>query len=138
MARRRSTSTPTPAEAPAPEQAAPAEREEPTVLTGRLCADPQLRHTHTSGKPVTSIRLAVPDGEETSFHTVVVWGRTAEVVCDYMRKGRLVECTGRWRERSYQAEDGPRQVRELHAFSVQFLRRPVAAQAAVEDERAVA
>lgn len=101
------------AETQAPEQA-------PVVLTGRLCATPSLRHTITSGKPVTSFRLAVNDGDETSFHTVVVWGRQAEVVCEFLKKGRLVEVTGRTQERSYQAEDGERTVTEIVARHVDF------------------
>ena len=116
------------------------EGDEPVVLTGWLCANPVLRHTHTSGKPVTSLRLGLDGASETTYTTVIVWGRHAENCCRYLRSGRLVECTGRWRERSYEAEDGTRIVRELVASYVKFLPRPepAAAQTEAEDERAVA
>ncbi len=134
MPRRTSTPTPAPqAEAQAPVTETPAPAESPTVLTGRLCADPQLRHTATSGKPVTSLRLAVNDGSEPTFHSVVVWGRQAEVVCQYLKKGRLVEVTGRSQERTFQAEDGSeRRSVELVAYRVQFLASRAPAEPQVE------
>ena len=87
-------------------EGAPARTDEANTVTmsGRLCADPVLRHTK-SGKAVTTIRLAVnaPDAAS-AFHNVVVWGRTAEVVCEYLRKGRSVEVQGRAQERSYEVD----------------------------------
>jgi len=134
MARRTSTKA-----APAPEVAdiAPVATEpqdtatEKVTLIGRLCADPVLRHTK-SGKAVTSFRLAVQlSGSEPSFHSVVVWARTAEIVCEYLRKGRSVEVTGRTQERSYSAADGTeRQVIEIVASRVQFLSGREASQSA--------
>jgi single-strand DNA-binding protein len=113
MARTKST-TATPAPAAEPQQ-------EQTTLVGRLTADPVLRHTK-SGKSVTTIRIAVNDGDEPSFHSVVVWNRTAEVVCQFLKKGRLVEVTGRQQERTYTAADGSeRTVTEIVAWRVQFV-----------------
>jgi|GEM_PF-6693443 len=121
MARSKSTTTATaPRATPAEDQA----QENRVTLAGRLCADPVLRHTK-SGKAVTTIRIAVnaPDSEP-SFHSVVVWNRTAEVVCEYLRKGRAVEVVGRSQERSYEAADGTeRTVAEVSAYRVQFLNR---------------
>ncbi len=140
MPRRTSTPTPAPqAEAQAPVTETPAPAESPTVLTGRLCADPQLRHTATSGKAVTSLRLAVNDGPEPTFHSVVVWGRQAEVVCQFLKKGRLVEVTGRSQERTFQAQDGSeRRSVEVVAYRVQFLASRAPAETQVESGRAVA
>jgi single-strand DNA-binding protein len=126
-----------PAKTTHPEPEAPQQVQD-TVLTGRLCADPKLRHTATSGKPVTTIRIAVNSGEQASFHSVVVWGRTAEVVCRYLKKGRLVEVTGRSQERTYQAEDGERRVTEIVAYQVQFLSGRTTSESQAEGERAVA
>jgi single-strand DNA-binding protein len=100
---------------------------EQTTLTGRLTADPELRRTKND-KPVTTIRIAVntPDADPT-FHSVVVWGRQAEVVCTFLKKGRLVEVTGRPQERTYTAADGnERSVTEIIAWRVQFVRRETA------------
>lgn len=117
MARSKSTTTAD----EAAKATTPAQQDQVT-LVGRLCADPELRHTK-SGKPVTTIRLAVnpPDGEAT-FHSVVVWNRSAEVICEYLRKGRRVEVAGRTQQRSYKAADGTdREVTEVIAFRVNFL-----------------
>jgi len=101
------------------------------TLVGRLCADPVLRHTK-SGKAVTNLPLAVnaPDAEP-SFYSVVAWARTAELACEYMTKGRLVEVTGRTQERSYNAADGTeRHVIEIVASRVKFLSGRDASQSA--------
>jgi single-strand DNA-binding protein len=123
------------AAAPAPEASAseptPSPTAEDTVLVGRLTADPKLRTTK-SGLPVSTIRIAVnvPDAEAT-FHNVVVWKRTAEVVCQYLKKGRLVEVTGRVQERTWTDKDGnERTTPEVIAYRVQFLSGRSAAPAA--------
>jgi single-strand DNA-binding protein len=93
-----------------------------TILVARLTADPQLRHTASTGKPVTTLRVAEQHTNPQRFHDVVCWGRTAEVVCQYLKKGRLIEVTGREQERTYTAGDGgERTVEEIVAFRVQFL-----------------
>jgi single-strand DNA-binding protein len=119
MARSKSTKA-APEAKPSPQTA----QQKTITLVGRLCADPVLHQTK-SGKSVTTIRLAVDvPGGETAFRSVVVWNRTAEVVCQYLKKGRAVEVVGVERERSYTAADGDeRQVTEVIAFRVQFLSR---------------
>jgi single-strand DNA-binding protein len=135
MARRKTTND-TPAPEPTKGQAAEVrtDQDETVTMTGRLCADPVLRRTK-SGKPVTTIRLAVNNpGADATFHSVVVWNRNAEVVCEYLRKGRSVEISGRPQERSYEAADGTQvQVSEIVAWRVQFLGRQPA-QSATEKE----
>jgi single-strand DNA-binding protein len=119
-------------------EASEAEQKQVT-LVGRLCADPVLRRTK-SGKAVTTVRIAVnpPEGEA-SFHSVVVWNRTAEVLCEYLRKGRAVEVTGRERQRSYEAGDGSeRTVTEISAHRVRFLSRTELAAATAGAEQEVA
>jgi single-strand DNA-binding protein len=91
------------------------------TLIGRLTRDPQLRHTQ-SGRAVSTVRLAVNDSPEPTFHDVVVWGRTAEVVCEHMRKGRLIHVEGRIQPRSWTGKDGgERRSVEVIANRVQFL-----------------
>jgi single-strand DNA-binding protein len=93
------------------------------TIIGRLTADPQLRFT-PKGTPVSRMRMAVNDGPSPTFHTVVCWGRTADVVCQYLKKGRPVEVSGRFRERSYVAKDGSEHsVTEVYAWRVGFLSR---------------
>ena len=122
-------------ETPAAEAPAPADT--PVVLTGRLCADPKLGQTKT-GIPVTTLRLAVnvPD-RDTTFHDVIVFRRTAEVVCRYLKKGRLVEVRSNSapHERTWVGRDGQeRSTSEVVAYRVDFLSsRPQA-----DSERAAA
>ena len=69
----------------------------------------------------------------------MVWKRTAEVVCQYLRKGRLVEVTGRPQTRTWTDGDGnEREAVEISAFRVQFVSRQVAAPAAATSEKEVA
>jgi len=122
MSRKKSTTAPAPeAEASAPESTETTPYEPDTILVGRLCADPVLRHTK-SALPVATIRIAVNDGPEPAFHNVVCWGRTAEVVCQYKRKGHLVQVQGRSKDHAWQARDGSeRHDAEIAAYRVQFL-----------------
>ncbi|MBL8964640.1 MAG: single-stranded DNA-binding protein [Phycisphaeraceae bacterium] len=73
------------------------------ILLGNLTRDPELRHT-SGNQAVASIGLAVnrrwrsPDGEqreETTFVDCEAWGKTAELMCQYLSKGRPVFIEGR-------------------------------------------
>lgn len=99
------------------------------ILIGRLTADPELRTT-TSGTPVTSFSVATnrywtdKNGQrqkDTQFHNVVVWGRQAEVVNQFLNKGSLVMVEGRLQTRTWQGNDGQnRRTTEVVAERVQF------------------
>lgn len=97
------------------------------ALQGRMTRDPELRHTQ-AGKAVTSFSLAVErdfksNGEkETDFIDVVAWGQTAEFVCSYLGKGRMIGVTGRLQVREWQDRDGNRRrSAEVQADRVYFL-----------------
>ena len=85
------------------------------ILVGRLTADPDLRAT-PGGTHVAHLRLATnelggreEDGtrrEHTEFHSLVVFGRLAEVAGSYLRKGRLLYADGRLRGRTWETADG--------------------------------
>ena len=83
------------------------------TLMGRLTAEPELRRT-TSGTAVTSFSLAVErskarDGnKETDFIDVVAWSGTAELVCKYLCKGRMVVLCGRLQTRVWEDREGNR------------------------------
>ncbi len=131
MARTKSAPT---ASAPAAETPAPASPDTPVTLTGNLTRDPVLRRT-AKGIAVANLRLAVnhEDGT-TTFHSVVAWKRNAEVIVQYLKKGRLVEVTGFPRERTWTDQDGnERTATEINAFSVQFVSRQASAQAAQQE-----
>ena len=74
------------------------------ILMGNLTRDPQLRYT-PGGSALTEIGLAVNRSwfdkqtnqkkEETTFVDVTVWGRQAEIVVEYLTKGRPLLVEGR-------------------------------------------
>jgi len=68
------------------------------ILIGNLGADPELRHT-TNGTAVANFRIATNEvytdrnGERTQrteWHRIVAFGRLAEIVGQYLKKGRQV------------------------------------------------
>ena len=82
------------------------------ILMGNLTRDPELRYI-PSGMAVTDIGLAVNDrrknqsGEwvdETTFVDITLWGRTAEVVCEYCTKGRPLFVEGRLKYDTWEAD----------------------------------
>lgn len=97
------------------------------ILVGRLTRDPELRTTST-GKAVCTFSVAVnrqfkQEGQpDADFFNVVAWGRQAEVIHQYLRKGREIALRGRLQTRSYQAQDGSRRyVTEVVLESFDFI-----------------
>jgi single-strand DNA-binding protein len=101
------------------------------TLLGRLTADPELRTT-PSGTQVANLRLATNEyagkdesgvrREHTEFHTLVLFGRQAEVAGSYLRKGRLLYADGRLRSRTWDGGDGnKRHATEIVLDSFQML-----------------
>lgn len=74
------------------------------MLIGNLTRDPELRYT-PKGMAVTDIGLAVnrtyqvenERREEVTFIDVTFWGKAAEVIAQYMKKGRPIYVEGRLR-----------------------------------------
>jgi single-strand DNA-binding protein len=84
------------------------------LLIGNLTRDPELKHT-PSNQAVATIGLAVnrnfttKDGEkreETTFVDCEAWGRQAEVMSQYLSKGRPVMIEGRLKLDQWQDKDG--------------------------------
>ncbi|AET95458.1 single-stranded DNA-binding protein (plasmid) [Burkholderia sp. SFA1] len=101
------------------------------ILVGNLGADPEVRYL-PSGDAVANIRLATTDrykdkqsGEmrdATEWHRVSFFGRLAEIVSEYLKKGSSVYIEGRIRTRKYQAQDGSdRYSTEIVAEQMQML-----------------
>jgi single-strand DNA-binding protein len=99
-------------------------------LLGRLTKDPDCRYTQT-GKCVVQLTLAVDrpfsgqDGKkEADFIPCVLWGKTAEVVANYVHKGQRLLVEGRIQVRSYDAKDGSkRYATEVIGNSVEFIEK---------------
>jgi single-strand DNA-binding protein len=84
------------------------------ILMGNLTRNPELRYIG-SGTAVVEVGLAVNDRrknangewvEETVFVEVTFWGRTAEVVNEYLSKGSPVFIEGRLKFDSWEGQDG--------------------------------
>lgn len=78
------------------------------TIMGRITRDLELRHTQ-KGTAVTSFSVAVDrDRREdgTDFIDVTAWGKTAEFVCKYFGKGRMVLVDGRLQVKSWTDRDG--------------------------------
>lgn len=94
---------------------------------GRLTADPELKMTQ-SEKAVTTFNVAIDrpykgqNGEkQTDFLPVVAWGKTAELVTKYFRKGSMIAVEGAVNIRSYTDQNGAkRYVTEINAEKVHF------------------
>lgn len=98
------------------------------VLHGRLCRDPELRHTQ-SGTAVASFALAVDrdmkdkqTGERaTDFIDIVAWRNTAEFVSKYLSKGRMAVVEGRLQMRDWTDRNGnKRRSAEVVADNIYF------------------
>ncbi len=95
-------------------------------LLGRVGTDPEMRYT-PNGTAVTNLRLATDryrrDAEDaTDWHTVIVWGKTAEAVNTYVQKGQRVYVAGRLVQNTWEGDDGQRRHRtEVHTQEVVFL-----------------
>ena len=79
------------------------------VVVGRLARDPEMRDTK-SGRQVCRLSIPTEDGwgekKKTTWHNVVCFGKTAEVVGKYKKKGDWVSCTGRLEVNKYEDRDG--------------------------------
>ena len=98
------------------------------LLVGRLTRDPELRTT-PGGMAVTRFTIAVSqnftnkNGERgADFINCSAWGRQADNISKYCRKGTLVSAEGRIRTSSYDAQDGTKRYStEVVCDTVNFL-----------------
>jgi len=100
------------------------------ILFGNLTRDPELRAL-PSGMNVCNFSIATNriykdrDGrkqEQTDFHNIVVFGRQADTVSQYLKKGSSVYVEGRMQTRSWDDKNsGEKKYRtEIVAETVQF------------------
>ena len=85
------------------------------MLIGNLGADPEMRYL-PSGDAVANIRIATTESwkdkasgekkEETEWHRVSFFGKLAEIVGEYLKKGSPVYVEGRIKTRKWQDKDG--------------------------------
>jgi single-strand DNA-binding protein len=100
------------------------------ILIGNLGRDAELRHT-PGGQAVASLNLATTeqwndkDGqrqEKTEWHRIVLWGRQAETLQQYLVKGKQIYVEGRLQTRQWDDKDGnKRYTTEIKADRITLL-----------------
>ena len=83
-------------------------------LIGRLGKDPEVK-TLDNGNSVATFSIATSDYyknaqgekvEDTQWHNVVAWGKKAELVSSYLKKGNEVAIEGKLIHRNYETSNG--------------------------------
>jgi single-strand DNA-binding protein len=84
------------------------------ILVGRLGRDPEIRYT-SGGQAVVNFSIATDESykdrngerqKRTEWHRLVVWGKQAEVVQKYLKKGTEAYFEGRLQTREWQDKEG--------------------------------
>jgi single-strand DNA-binding protein len=84
------------------------------ILVGNLGRDAELRYT-PGGAAVATINMATTEvwndkagqrQEKTEWHRVVVWGKPAESLAEYLTKGKQIYVEGRLQTRQWDDKDG--------------------------------
>jgi len=84
------------------------------ILVGHLGKDPELSYL-PSGQSVAKFTMATNRRtkdkggdwkDETDWHNIVAWGKTAEFASQYLTKGRLVYVEGRIQNRTWEDREG--------------------------------
>ena len=101
------------------------------ILVGHLGVDPELRYTQ-GGTAVANFRMATSESytdknsgervEKTEWHRVVCWAKLAEIVNEYLKKGRQVYVEGQLQTRQWEDKEGQtRYTTEIRANEVVML-----------------
>lgn len=102
------------------------------MIIGNLGQDPDVRYTQ-SNTAVANLSIATSERykdksgewkENTEWHRVVAWGRTAEICQEYLKKGSKVYIEGPIQTRKWEDKDGQtRYTTEIKALTMTMLDR---------------
>jgi single-strand DNA-binding protein len=98
------------------------------ILIGHLGKDPEVKYL-PSGTTVATTSLATSekyqkDGEwkeNTEWHNIVAYGKAAEILGEYFKKGNLTYIEGKLRTRSWEKDGIKKYATEVVAFAVKNL-----------------
>ena len=83
------------------------------VLLGNLVKDPELKAIQSKSKYYTRVIIAINRNfksstgiKEADFVPVVFWGKKAEILCKYVKKGDSISISGTLRTSNYEDENG--------------------------------
>ena len=83
-------------------------------LIGHVGQDPEIK-TFDGGKKLAKLSIATNESyknekgekvEETQWHNLVAWGKTAEIIEKYVVKGKEIAIEGKLTHRSYEDKNG--------------------------------
>jgi single-strand DNA-binding protein len=99
-------------------------------LIGRVGQDPEVK-TLEGGKKLATVSIATNDVyykengdkvEQTEWHRVTAWGKTAEIIEKYVTKGREIGVEAKLSHRTYEDKNGEkRYITEIVASEVLLL-----------------
>ena len=99
-------------------------------LIGHVGNDPEIKNLD-GGKKVANLTIATNESykndkgekvEQTEWHKVVAWGKTAEIIEKYVTKGKEIAIDGKLTHRSYDDKNGEkRYITEVVANEVLLL-----------------
>jgi single-strand DNA-binding protein len=98
------------------------------VLVGRLTRNAELKYTN-NGAAVSKFSIAINQRrkkddqwvDESHFFDVVLWGKSAESINQYLVKGKQVGVEGQLRQNRWEQEGQARSKVEIFATNVQLL-----------------
>jgi single-strand DNA-binding protein len=98
-------------------------------LIGHVGQEPEVKTVND--KKVANVTLATNDSytndkgervEQTEWHRITAWGKTAEIIEKYVSKGKEIAIEGKLSHRSYEDKDGiKRYVTEIVATEILLL-----------------
>lgn len=93
------------------------------ILVGNVGKDPEYKETDNS--ELAKFPLATSekyrDETKTEWHNIIVWGKLASVVRDYVHKGSLLYVEGKIQTRSYESDGVKKYMTEINCFSLKML-----------------
>jgi single-strand DNA-binding protein len=99
------------------------------ILVGNLGRDAELRYT-PGGAPVATINMATTEvwndkggqrQEKTEWHRVVLWGKTAESLAEYLTKGKQIYVEGRLQTRQWEKDGQKHYTTEIRGDRIVLL-----------------
>ena len=117
------------------------------ILVGNLGRDAELRYT-PGGAAVATLNMATTEvwndksgqkQEKTEWHRVVLWGKSAETLSEYLTKGKQIYVEGRLQTRQWDDKDGnKRYTTEIRGDRIVLLSGGGAGMGAARPQRAAA
>ena len=99
-------------------------------LIGRLGQDPEIRYTQ-SGSAVANVTIATNEDwtdkqggkhERTEWHSLVLWGKQADLAQSYLKKGSQIYIEGKLQTRDWEDQQGQKHYKtEVVVTTMQFL-----------------